>query len=153
MSKRLIDSSILTSSDFIDLGLKERWLWLGLCLICDDYGWVNADIGYLKNRIAPSVRMSRAHIERSLDTFSERSMIVCYTFGELKALCLLNFNYFNKLKRRRRSKYRELHEEKRRERKDPAFSVQETPSPESEAFMEKIRDGSAFRTEEEAREG
>ena len=153
MSKRLIDSSILTSSDFIDLGLKERWLWLGLRLICDDYGWVNADIGYLKNRIAPSVRMSRAHIERSLDTFTERSMIVCYTFGELKALCLLNFNYFNKLKRRRRSKYQELAKRREEKEKNGAFSVQGTPSAEGEAFMKKIRDGAAFRTEEEAREG
>lgn len=153
MSKRLIDSSILTTPDLVDLGLKEFRLWVGLCLICDDYGWVNAEIRYLKNRIAPSVRMSKAHIERTLDTFSDRSMIVCCTFGDLKALRLLNFNYFNKLKRRRRSKYQDLSEEKRRERKEQAFSVQETPSPESEAFMKKITDGSAFRTEEEAREG
>ena len=153
MSKRLIDSSILTSSDFVDVGLKERWLWLGLCLICDDYGWVNADISYLKHRIAPSVRMSRAHIERSLCLYSDRSMILRCTFGELKALQLLNFNYFNKLKRRRLSKYNEL--EKRREEKERngRFSVQGTPSPEGEAFMKKIQAGQAFSNEEEAREG
>jgi hypothetical protein len=113
MSKRLVDSSILVSPDFLDLGLKERWLWLGLLLISDDYGWVNADPRFLKARIAPSLRMSEAFIERSLDTFSERSMIIQRTLGGSKCLQLLNFRFFNKLTRRRFSKFNEL--EKSRE--------------------------------------
>ena len=150
MSKRLIDSSILTTPDLVDLGLKEFRIWVGLCVLTDDYGWVNGDPRYLRNRIAPGGRISKAHIIAILNIFQERSMLVSYTFGDLKALRLLNFNYFNKLKRRRRSKYQDLSEEKRRERKEQAFSAQETPSPESEAFMKKIRDGSAFTTDAQA---
>ena len=116
MSKRLVDSSILVSPDFIDLGLKERWLWLGLLLISDDYGWVNADSRFLKNRIAPSLRISTAFIERSLDLFESRSMIIQRTLGGAKCLQLLNFRFFNKLTRRRFSKFNEL--EKSREERE-----------------------------------
>jgi len=116
MSKRLVDSSILVSPDFLDLGLKERWLWLGILLISDDYGWCNAENRFLKARIAPSLRMSEAFIDASLDTFAARSMIIRRTFGGSKCLQLLNFSFFNKLKRRRFSKYNEL--EKRREEKE-----------------------------------
>tara|TARA_Y100000310_G_C20150635_1_gene564562 strand:- start:20 stop:481 length:462 start_codon:yes stop_codon:yes gene_type:complete len=116
MSKRLVDSSILVSPDFIDLGLKERWLWLGLLLISDDYGWVNADSRFLKNRIAPSLRISTTFIERSLDLFESRSMIIQRTLGGSKCLQLLNFRFFNKLTRRRFSKFNEL--EKSREERE-----------------------------------
>ena len=117
MSKRLVDSSILVSPDFIDLGLKERWLWLGLLLISDDYGWVNADSRFLKNRIAPSLRISTTFIERSLDLFESRSMIIQRTLGGSKCLQLLNFRFFNKLTRRRFSKFNEL-EKNRTEREE-----------------------------------
>lgn len=116
MAKRLIDSSLLVSPDFIDLGLKERWLWLGLLLICDDYGWCNSDPRFLKNRIAPSMRLSAEFIQLTLDTFEDRSMIIQRSFEASKCLQLLNFNFFNKLRRRRWSKYNEL--EKRREEKE-----------------------------------
>ena len=116
MSKRLVDSSLLVSPAFIDLGLKERWLWLGLLLISDDYGWVNADSRFLKNRIAPSLRISTTFIERSLDLFESRSMIIQRTLGGAKCLQLLNFRFFNKLTRRRFSKFNEL--EKSREERE-----------------------------------
>ena len=117
MAKRLIDDSILTSPDFIDLGLKERWLWLGLCLITDDYGWANADPRFLRSRIAPSLRMSDAFILQTLEVFSARRMLLRRTFDGTKCLRLLNFNLFQKLKRKRCSKYQAL-EENRRERKE-----------------------------------
>ena len=121
MSKRLVDSSLLVSPDFIDLGLKERWLWLGLLLISDDYGWCNADSRFLKNRIAPSLRISTAFIERSLDLFEDRSMIIQRSLGGSKCLQLLNFRFFNKLTRRRFSKFNEL--EKSREEREMGEKV------------------------------
>ena len=117
MAKRLIDDSILTSPDFIDLGCKEWRLWVGLILISDDYGWVNAEPRYLKNRIAPSVRMSEAFIVQTLEVFDARMMLLQRTFGGAKCLQLQNFNLFQKLKRKRFSKYQAL-EENRRERKE-----------------------------------
>ena len=71
MAKRLIDDSILTSPDFIDLGCKEWRLWVGLILISDDYGWVNAEPRYLKNRIAPDRRMSEACLLYTSDAADE----------------------------------------------------------------------------------
>ena len=117
MAKRLIDDSILTSPDFIDLGCKEWRLWVGLILISDDYGWVNAEPRYLKNRIAPSVRMSEAFIVQTLEVFDARMMVLQRTFDGTKCLQLQNFNLFQKLKRKRFSKYQAL-EEKRKERKE-----------------------------------
>jgi len=117
MAKRLIDDSILTSPDFIDLGCKEWRLWVGLILISDDYGWVNAEPRYLKNRIAPSVRMSEAFIVQTLEVFDARMMLLQRTFDGTKCLQLQNFNLFQKLKRKRFSKYQAL-EENRRERKE-----------------------------------
>ena len=129
MSKRLVDSSILVSPDSIDLGLKERWLWLGLLLISDDFGWVNADSRFLKNRIAPSLRISTAFIERSLDLFEDRSMIIQRTLGGSKCLQLLNFRFFNKLTRRRFSKFNELEKSReKREMKGKVCSLDELKS-------------------------
>ena len=153
MSKRLIDSSILTTPDLVDLGLKEFRIWVGLCVLTDDYGWVNGDPRYLRNRIAPGGRISKAHIIAILNIFQERSMLVSYTFGDLKALRLTNFSYYQKLRKPRDSKYEALLKRREEKERSGAFSVPETPSAESVAFMEKIRDGSAFRPEEEAIEG
>ena len=129
MSKRLVDSSILVSPDFLDLGLKERWLWLGLLLISDDYGWCNAEPRYLKNRIAPSLRMSEGFIRTTLSIFSARSMIIERTLGGSKCLQLLNFRFFNKLTRRRFSKFNELEQSREeREMKKKVCSLDELKS-------------------------
>ena len=147
MSKRLIDSSILTTPDLVDLGLKEFRIWVGLCVLTDDYGWVNGDPRYLRNRIAPGGRISKAHIIATLTIFQERSMLVSYTFGDLKALRLKNFSYYQKLRKPRDSKYETLLKRREEKERTGAFSVPGTPSAESEAFMKKITDGKAFTTE------
>tara|TARA_R110000824_G_C14766353_1_gene630399 strand:- start:113 stop:565 length:453 start_codon:yes stop_codon:yes gene_type:complete len=147
MSKRLIDSSILTTPDLVDLGLKEFRIWVGLCVLTDDYGWVSGDPRYLRNRIAPGGRISKDHIIAILNIFQERSMLVSYTFGDLKALRLTNFSYYQKLRKPRDSKYEALLKRREKKERNGAFSVPETPSAASVKFMEKITDGSAFTTE------
>jgi len=139
MSKRLIDSSILTTPDLVDLGLKEFRIWVGLCVLTDDYGWVNGDPRYLRNRIAPGGRISKAHIIATLTIFQERSMLVSYTFGDLKALRLKNFSYYQKLRKPRDSKYETLLKRREEKERTGACSVQGTPSAESVEFMDKIR--------------
>ena len=74
-------------------------------------------------------------------------MLVSYTFGDLKALRLKNFSYYQKLRKPRDSKYETLLKRREKKERNGAFSVPGTPSAESEAFMKKIKDGSAFTTE------
>ena len=61
--------------------------------------------------------MSDAFILQTLEVFSARRMLLQRTFDGTKCLQLQNFNLFQKLKRRRFSKYQAL-EENRRERKE-----------------------------------
>ena len=120
MGKRLIDEQFLYSQDLQDFGMKERYIWLGLLLICDDFGWVKDDVTFLKNRIAASLRISTATFKKSLEAFEAKGMILRRIFQtdsiELSALKLRNFSKWNRLPRARLSEF-ELLEQKRKEKK------------------------------------
>ena len=139
MGKRLIDEAFLYSADLQDLGFKERYIWLGLLLICDDFGWVKDDETFLKNRIAASLRISKATFGASLRIFEERGMILrrCFQAGtiELNALKLRNFSKWNRLPRARISEF-ELLEQKRKEKKRDEGEAEE---PRLEEEMERAK--------------
>ena len=120
MGKRLIDEQFLYSQDLQDFGMKERYIWLGLLLVCDDFGWVKDDVTFLKNRIAASLRISTATFKKSLEAFEAKGMILRRTFQtdsiELSALKLRNFSKWNRLPRARLSEF-ELLEQKRKEKR------------------------------------
>ena len=139
MGKRLIDEQFLYSQDLQDFGMKERYIWLGLLLICDDFGWVKDDITFLKNRIAASLRISKATFKRSLEAFEAKGMILRRTFQtdsiELSALKLRNFAKWNRLPRARLSEF-ELLEQKRKEKKKAEGEAEE---PRLEEEMERAK--------------
>ena len=139
MGKRLIDEQFLYSADLQDLGMKDRYIWLGLLLICDDFGWGKDDETFLKHRIASSLRISKATFRNALSIFEAKGMILRRVFVtgsiELSALKLRNFSKWNRLPRARLSEF-ELLEQKRKDKKRDQGEAEE---PRLEEEMERAK--------------
>ena len=110
--KRMISSELFLSADLIDLPAVARLLFAGLICNADDEGIGRAETDYLRTKILPGLRSSRADVERYLCIFEERDMITVRRLNGVASYICSNWHRYQKLSRPRKSKYAVVPEEK-----------------------------------------
>ena len=110
--KRMISSELFLSADLIDLPAVARLLFAGLICNADDEGIGRAETDYLRTKILPGLRASRADVERYLCIFEERDMITVRRLNGVASYICSNWHRYQKLSRPRKSKYAVVPEEK-----------------------------------------
>jgi len=103
--KRMIDPKIWTSSDFINLTIRQRLLFIGIISNADDRGRLEGDPRSVKAKIFPADDFPTDEIQKDLDALTKSDMIVLYQVKNSTHtyLQVVNFHRYQYIKKPQKS--------------------------------------------------